>query len=211
MPMTVTYLDPVHPVDVSDHYGGQDHPMRVVTREVAFDNTWDAERRATVRSIFDGLAEEWAATRSNPERMIPLEDALCRGEVHGTTALELGAGTGIATQVLQQHFSTVATVDLSPEMLFRAPEAALRVCADAQQLPFANDTADVLVLMNMLLFPAEVDRCLAPGGALVWVNSRSGDTPIHLPAEDVVAALPGHWQGVASYSGTASWCVARRF
>jgi hypothetical protein len=67
-----------------------------------------------------------------------------------------------------------------------------------------------MLLVNMLLFPAEIDRILAPGGALLWVNTLAEETPIHLPPEDVVAALPGTWTAVAGRAGTGLWCVARR-
>ena len=81
--------------------------------------------------------------------------------------------------------------------------------ADAARLPFRDGAADVLVLANMLLFPAEVTRLLAPRGALVWVNSLGDRTPIHLSAEDVARALPG-FAGVASEAGWGTWCVFRK-
>ena len=66
------------------------------------------------------------------------------------------------------------------------------------------------MLVNALLFPAEVARVLAPGGALVWVNSLGDATPIHLSAADVAKALPGGWGGPASDAGWGTWCVLRR-
>ena len=62
----------------------------------------------------------------------------------------------------------------------------------------------------MFLFPAEVDRVLAPEGVVVWVNSRGSETPIHLTADEVDRALPGHWDGVASRAGWGTWSVHRR-
>ena len=67
-----------------------------------------------------------------------------------------------------------------------------------------------MVLVNMLLFPAEVDRVVGSGGVVVWVNSLAERTPIHLPAADVARALPGRWDGVGSRSGGGAWCVLRR-
>jgi hypothetical protein len=55
--------------------------------------------------------------------------------------------------------------------------------------------------VNALLFPAEVDRVLAPEGSVVWVNSSGDQTPIHLRSEEVAAVLPGEWRGVASRAG----------
>ena len=51
------------------------------------------------------------------------------------------------------------------------------------------------MLVNCFLFPDEVDRVLAPDGVVVWVNSSGAETPIHLPSDDVVAALPGSLGG----------------
>ena len=72
----------------------------------------------------------------------------------------------------------------------------------------------MFILQNMLLFLAEVDRCLASGGALVWVNSRGPETPIHLSTPDVLASLEAAsgpaWRALASTVGEATWAVVRR-
>lgn len=192
---------------------GADHPMRQVTRAVAFEpDGWTPERRAQVQQLFDGLADEWS-TRDVPGREAPVLDALRRGldaapQLDHRLALELGAGTGLFSAELAARFPEVVALDLAYEMLRRAPAApAHRVQADAHHLPVADASVDALVLVNMFLFPAEVERVLAPHGALVWANSRGADTPIHLTAEEVDAALPGEWDGVASSAGHGTWSV----
>lgn len=191
--------------------GGPDHPMRKVTRQVAFEpGGWTPERAAKVGALFDGLAPEWH-TRFTEDRADPLLDALDRGEIRGARCVEIGGGIGFSTTLLAERFPRLAVFDLSLEMLRRAPAAAAqRVQADAACLPITGGVADVIVLENMLLFPAEVDRVLAPGGAVVWVNSLGECTPIHLSADDLLAALPGDWAGVTSEAGWGTWCVARR-
>ena len=193
--------------------GGPDHPIRAITRQIAFESDgWKRERATKVRALFDGLAPEWQA-RHTAERAEALRDALERGDVGSRRhrCLELGCGTGFGTEALTSRFETVVAVDLSGEMLARAPEdAAHYVQADAGTLPLRSQWAEVLVMVNMLLFPAEVDRVLAPAGTLVWVNSLGDATPIHLSAEDVQAALPGAWGGVASEAGWGTWCALRR-
>jgi SAM-dependent methyltransferase len=210
----VEHLDPVHPVATSDRYSGSNHPMRAVTRSIAFEDGWGPERAEFVRGVFDGLAEEWSATRGGPGRTLQLGDALDRGGVGGGTAVELGSGTGLVSHLLAQHFDRVVAVDLSLEMLRHAVDDAPAVNADAARLPLPDGVADALVLMNMFLFPTEVDRCLAPDGALVWVSSRAEDTPIHLAPEELVRALAeagcGDWSGTACRAGEGSWCVLRR-
>jgi hypothetical protein len=187
--------------------GGPDHPMRKVTREVAFEGGWSPERARKIAELFDGLAAEWH-TRMKDERWEALRDALARGGVpEGGRCIELGAGTGLASRDLVGRYPGLVVVDLSREMLRqRAPGLGRPVRADASRLPFRDGAADVLVLANMLLFPAEVARVLAPRGALVWVNSLGDRTPIHLSAEDLARALPG-FEGVASEAGWGTWAV----
>ncbi|MDP6648613.1 MAG: methyltransferase domain-containing protein [Acidimicrobiales bacterium] len=212
--MPIIHLEATHPVVASDRYSGAGHPMREVTRTIAFEGTWDADRSSLVRGIFDGLAAEWTATRGAPERALPLLDALDRGGVAGGTVIELGSGTGLVSDHLMERFDRVVAVDLSFEMLRHGVTDAPQVNADAAHLPLLTGVADALVLMNMFLFPAETARCLAPRGALVWVNSRAEDTPIHLTADEVLESLTaagtGEWSGVASRAGEGSWCVLRR-
>jgi hypothetical protein len=101
-----------------------------------------------------------------------------------------------------RRFPEVVALDLAYEMLRRTPAGpAHRVQADAHHLPVATGSVDALVLVNMFLFPAEVERVLAPHGALVWVNSRGADTPDPPHRGEVDACLPGDWGGVASSAG----------
>lgn len=192
---------------------GADHPMRVMTRRAAGleEPPWDAAARRAVAALFDQLAGEWH-TRSSPERTRVVVDALDRGGVAGGgTALEVGSGTGFYTDLLAERFDRVLAIDLSMEMLRRAAGASgLRVRTDSCRLPVADGQVDSVVLVNMLLFPDEVDRVLAPGGCVVWVNSSGASTPIHLMPDEVAAALPGTWTGVAGRAGAGLWTVLRR-
>lgn len=191
---------------------GPDHPMRKVTRQVAFEpDGWTPERAQKVAQLFDGLAEQWQE-RTSAERRTPLGDALARGDVaRGGLCIEIGSGTGSSSDQLAACFDSVVALDLSREMLRHAPEKpAHRVQADASRLPIADARADCLVLVNALLFPREMDRALAPRGTLVWVNSLGDRTPIHLSADDVSRALPGEWDGVASEAAWGTWSVFRR-
>ena len=192
----------------------ESHPMRVVTRQVAFDpDGWTPDRAAKVAELFDGLAADWH-TRTTPERQAVLVDALDRGEIDDLldgVCIEIGSGTGDNTPRLTGRFRSVVAVDLSIEMLRLAPAAlAPRAQADAARLPLPDASCHAVVLVNALLFPTEVDRVLRPGGAVIWVNSSGDQTPIHLPAADVAAALPGDWSGVESEAAWGTWTVLRR-
>jgi SAM-dependent methyltransferase len=192
--------------------GDEDHPMRKVTRQVAFDpDGWTPERAGKVASLFDSLASEWH-TREHPLRLVPVADAFERGGPLGYgTGLEIGSGTGLGTAWLSARFELLVAVELSAEMLRLAPaDAAPRVQADAAALPVPDNSVDAVVLINMLLFPDEVARVLKPDGALVWVNTSGDRTPIHLTADEVDAAMPGEWSGVASEAAWGTWAVLRR-
>lgn len=208
-------LDP--PVTDPSGPGGPDHPMRKVTVQVAFEpEGWTAERRAKVADLFDSLADEWH-TRGGGDRHRPLLDALERGDVPPAgRCLELGSGVGLTTDLLAEHFDVVHARDLSMEMLRRSPdEPGPRILGDSSRLPYPDGAAAAIVCQNMLLFPAEIDRVLAPGGTLVWVNTSGDRTPIHLTAAEVERALNSHartgsWDVVASSAGNGTWAVARR-
>lgn len=192
--------------------------MRKVTRQVAFEPTgWTPERARKVGELFDGLAADWA-TRLGEGRSDALHDALDRGGPYRTDALcvELGSGVGLFTPDLIERgrFDNVVAVDLSLEMLRRAPAGTPRLQADASRLPFADGTVATAVLVNMLLFPVELDRVLdRRDGTLVWANTFGPATPIHLSAEDVLRAMPGAgdaWDGVHAEAGWGTWAVLRR-
>lgn len=196
--------------------GTPDHPMRIATRRAAGldPGGWTEALRGEVAGFFDGLAGEWH-TRASPQRTAVVMDALSRGldplRVGAGLAIEVGSGIGTYSRLIAQRFPRVLAVDLSLSMLQLAPSGpAHRIQADAARLPVADASAIAVVLVNAFLFPAEVERVLSRGGALVWVNSSGEQTPIHLSPDDLLAALPGSWSGIASRAGEGVWCVLRR-
>lgn len=207
---TVTYLEPG--ADTADPPRfGSDHPMREVTRRIVADDGWWPKGAAGVTAAFDALSDDWHETHSAELRLLPLEDALDRGEIGGGRVVELGCGTGAGTERIARRRPLAAAVDISAGMLARADRTlAPFVRADASALPFGAGSVDVLVLLNMFLFAAEADRVLAADGCLVWVNTIGSETPIYLPPEEVVNTLPGCWTAVAGHAGEGLWCVARR-
>jgi len=183
--------------------------MRTVTREAALQpEMWTRERALWVEEFFDNVALTWDPD-DKAQRLEVVRDALERGGVaRGGLAVDVGAGTGLVVPALDEWFDHTVALDLSLEMLVRAPTVAgSRLQADAASLPLRDGCAAALVLVNALLFAAEVERVIRPGGALVWVCTLGADTPIYLSAEDVDLALAGTWPGVASEAGWGTWAV----
>ena len=215
MPGSLTTLSPLDiPGHESSGLGSPDHPMRIMTRRAAGldPGPWDDAARADVAAYFDALAPEWH-TRTSLARDAVVADALDRGvgDHGGDVCVEVGSGIGAYTPSLASRWGRVLATEVSLEMLRLAPVGVgHRVLADGARLPLTRGAAAAVVLVNCFLFPGEVDRVLAPDGVVVWVNSSGAETPIHLPSDDVVAALPGPWEGVQSTAGLGTWCVLRR-
>ena len=211
----IRYLPPIEVPTSLEGVGGPDHPMRRITRQIAGieSGEWNEQLRSHVRTYFDELAPEWH-TRKSPERRSIVADALERGLGTGKVdglAVEIGSGTGSYSSLLAGRFGPVISVDLSMEMLTRAPAGpSHRVNADAAVLPIFESAATAVVLINAFLFPAEVNRVLSPSGVVIWITANGERTPIYLSPEEVVSLLPGRWTGTASRVGEGEWCVLRR-
>lgn len=209
---TIRTLPDAPGVSLPEPFAGPDHPIRRLTRQVAFDGSWDGVRAGKMAALFDSMAADWSETHVNQTKAAPILDAVERGGLPTSGRwLELGSGTGAGTRALHGHVDTLFALDLSTRMLTHAPgELAPRVRGDAASLPFADGTFDVVVMVNMILFPAEVDRVVGQGGSVLWINTLGDQTPIHLPVEDVVSVMPGPWQAVTANAGTGFWAVLQR-
>ncbi len=194
-------------------FAGPDHPIRIITREIALDDRWDASIRERIRSTFDGLAPGWSEDHVNPTKAAPVSDAVERGGLSLGSArwLELGSGTGAGGKVLGPRVDEYVAFDLSEQMIANDPgDHTCQVRGDASALPFTADSFDSILCINMFLFPQQVDRVLRPGGTLLWVNTMGDQTPIHLPVDDVVASLPGEWTARTARAGTGFWAAVSR-
>lgn len=196
------------------------HPMRVMTRRAAGIEgpPWGPDAAEQTATLFNSLAPEWH-TRESEDRMAIVGDAFARGldALMDTSvetpdvALELGSGLGTYSGLVTRRFGLALAVELSEEMHRRAHRtAAHRVLADGSTLPVSSGSVGVVVLVNCFLFPTEIDRVLAPGGAIVWVNSSGESTPIHLTTREVISALPFEVSGLEARAGVGTWCALRR-
>ena len=184
-----------------------------MSRKAAFaEDQWSADdANEILRRFGPEAADRWA--KGSPSWYDSLlDDAFARGGPFDTEGpwLNVGCGIGAEARYLADRVPRMVTVDLSKDMLRLAADLPQRVRADATRLPFAPGVFAGALLVNMFLFPRELDRMIAPGGHLVWINTNGNQTPIHLPAEDVARALPGEWAGQTARAGAGFWATFRR-
>jgi ubiquinone/menaquinone biosynthesis C-methylase UbiE len=142
--------------------------------------------RGRMRGIFERIAPAWE-TRIGPHHLGALRLAVANIEPPARV-LDVGTGTGVAALALADWFPSaqVVGVDLSPAMLAEAERKGGRVrfeVADASRLPFADESFDLVVLMNAVPFFDELARVTAPGGTIAFSFSRGAETPIYVGAE----------------------------
>ena len=149
-----------------------------------------------------------AAWKAGPERVYARMAEVLVGRlalVSGSSALDLGAGTGAATLSLERRGAVVTALDIAPEML--ALDVGARpscVVGDARALPFTDESFDFVVAafsLNHLCQPArgltEVRRVTRPGGrAIVSAYASDDDHPVK--AAVVAAVSERGWTPPAS-------------
>ncbi len=154
-----------------------------------------AEQAATYEAEFvPAIFAQWAA---------PLLDAA--GVQPGQRLLDVACGTGILARTAAERVGptgTVVGVDINPGMLTVArrvrPDIAWRQ-ADAADLPFADDSFDVVLCQSALMFFPDATRALQemgrvcrPGGAVgVQVYSGLDAQPAYRPWITMVARHAG--------------------
>jgi ubiquinone/menaquinone biosynthesis C-methylase UbiE len=178
--------------------------------------------KAPMRRFFDGLARDWDSGRADSvEHMQPLADAVTRISPAPERILDLGTGTGLAALFLAREFprASVRGVDISEEMIAAAqhkvgldPSGRLAFkVADAANLPYGEDSFDLVAQLNMPPFFAETARVLRPGGHVVIAASSGPATPFYTP--DSVLARGFRRHGIETLetgsAGRGTWFVGR--
>ena len=143
--------------------------------------------------FWERTAPTWdeRVNRSGPEYLAPLAAALLHVRPEPERALDIGTGLGDGALLVAREFphARVRGVDLSEQMVRRAqarigldPEGrvAFKV-ADASNLPFEDDSFDLVTQLNMPPFFAEISRVLRPGGFAVIAASWGPGTPFFTP------------------------------
>ena len=149
--------------------------------------------RGWSRWYWEGQAAGWGerVNRSGPQYLAPLAAGLLHVHPEPERALDIGTGLGDAALLVAREFphSRVRGVDFSTEMIRRAqarigldPEGrvAFKV-ADAANLPFEDESFDLVTQLNMPPFFAEIARVLRPGGFALIAASWGPRTPFYTP------------------------------
>lgn len=133
------------------------------------------------RRYYDAFSAEYERQRgeNDPGGYHDLLDELEAGFVQrfgqGRDVLEVGCGTGLVLQRLQQFARSARGVDLSPGMLEKAQQRGLDVTlGSATALPFGDNQFDVTCSFKVLAHVAEIEKALAemarvtrPGGTVL--------------------------------------------
>jgi len=143
----------------------------------------------------------------------------------GSYVLDVGCGAGAtAVYLIKQHGCRVAGVDILPRMIDRARETARREgvedrtefrVADAQELPFDDETFDAVITESVAAFPEDKQRAASeyarvtkaggyvglnestwlqtppPPEMLAWVSQEVGAQVKPLTREEWVGLLEG--------------------
>jgi SAM-dependent methyltransferase len=149
--------------------------------------------RAPMRRFFGSLARGWdeRTGAGSPEHLAAFAAAATHVADAPERALDIGCGTGEATLFLAREFPSarVRGVDISEEMVQIAqakvgldPEGRIAFkVADASEIPWPEDSFDLVAQLNMPPFFAEMARVLRPGGYAIVAASWGERTPFYTP------------------------------
>lgn len=180
--------------------------------------------RVPMRRYFERIAPGWdqRTGAGSVEHLAALAAALLHVKPAPERALDVGTGTGEGALLIAREFpqASVRGVDLSEEMIRSAkhkvgldPEGriAFRV-ADAADLPYEDESFDLITHLNMPPFIAEVERVLRPGGQVIVASSWGSATPFYTPraALDWAFAKRGIEPDGAGEAGAGTYWVGRR-
>ncbi len=147
---------------------------------------------------FNRMVEAYALRPRYPSALL---DALLAAPAGARRLLDLGAGLGHLALPLAAQGLSVTAVEPAALMIAELSRLAAErgvtlatVHAKAEALPLPSASFDLVVIADALHFfdvelaAAEVDRVLAPGGAVAVVSSSYDDTPFMREIEALIAA-----------------------
>lgn len=180
--------------------------------------------KSPMRTYFDDLASTWDERTGAPgaDHLAPLAMAVTKIDRRPERALDIGTGTGVAALFLAREFpyASVRGVDVSEEMIRKAkakvgldPEGrvAFRV-ADSSSLPYDDGDFDLVTLLNVPPFFAEISRVLRHGGHVIVAASSGESTPFYTPDSVLERGFARHGMVLVKTGriGRGSYFVARK-
>jgi SAM-dependent methyltransferase len=147
--------------------------------------------RSPTRRFFSERASGWdeRTGAGGAEHLAPLAAAVLHVDRAPERILDVGCGTGEDALFLAREFpqARVRGVDLSEEMIRAAiakvgldPEGRIAFKqGDAADLPFLDESFDLVAQLNMPPFFAEIARVLRPGGHAIVASSWGAQTPFY--------------------------------
>jgi SAM-dependent methyltransferase len=180
--------------------------------------------RGWLHRFWEEAAPTWdqRVNRSGPDYLGALAAALLHVKPEPERALDIGTGLGDGALLVAREFphARVRGVDLSEEMIRRAqarigldPEGrvAFKV-ADAADLPFEDESFDLVTQLNVPPFFKEIARVLRPGGLVVIAASFGSRTPFYTPESVLRRGL--RRRGIEPFetgqAGAGTYFIARR-
>lgn len=128
----------------------------------------------TTTDQFTALTESWGMPMPTIEKEMIFRRYTFLGDLaRDGVLLEIGCGTGLGNKVLDPCVGALVSFDLEPANIANACAHApgMYGCADAQALPFAESSFDVVAACEMIYYVPdqgamlrEIQRVLKPGG-----------------------------------------------
>lgn len=155
----------------------------------------DTDLVTDIRSAYEDGAEGWASGPAALYRL--LADALIATapeQLAGRRVLDLGAGTGVATEALTAADARPVAVDLAHAMLaHRQAQRPPGVVGDAQALPFHAGVFDAVVaafsLNHVPDLHAALSQCRRVTRSGGWILASTFPTSADHPAKAVVESV----------------------
>lgn len=165
--------------------------------------------KSIIRASFNKAAHSYedvaVLQREIGQRMLQRLELI---KIKPDTIIDIGAGPGTQTDLLAQRFSDAHSIalDLSINMLQQGKKSAKKaisyVCGDAESLPLANESVDLIFSNLTLQWCSQLDhaffelqRVLKPGGLLIF--STLGPDTLH--------ELRNSWQSVDNYTHVSAF------
>jgi ubiquinone/menaquinone biosynthesis C-methylase UbiE len=118
------------------------------------------------------------------------------------TVLDVGAGTGVFTYWWAQRFSSVTGLEQSENMIERSPVSELMQQGDAYDLPFQDDSFDLVFTGNLLHHLERPDAALREMGRVARVGVAVCEPNRNHPPMAAFGVVSSACRGLLHYSRT---------